>query len=204
MQIPESIRRIELDGGHPALDFVNTLHSWVEPSARDYWASPIELVAWHRHVALIDRATADAFVRLPPRSAARVLARASGARSKLHELFAGIAATGRPPPAELKWLDAQLAALARFRHLRRDRAGAVAWVARPEPSRPDSLLAPALFAAAELLTTADLTRIKACPPPDGCGWLFLDTSRNGKRTWCSMKTCGNAAKVRRFRQRRRT
>jgi predicted RNA-binding Zn ribbon-like protein len=31
----------------------------------------------------------------------------------------------------------------------------------------------------------------------GCGWLFVDESRNGSRRWCSMKDCGNRAKARR-------
>ncbi|MGH9751659.1 MAG: CGNR zinc finger domain-containing protein, partial [Blastocatellia bacterium] len=54
--------------------------------------------------------------------------------------------------------------------------------------------------AAEMLTTDDLTRLRECPGED-CGWLFLDTSKNSRRQWCDMQTCGNLAKVRRFRRR---
>jgi predicted RNA-binding Zn ribbon-like protein len=39
---------------------------------------------------------------------------------------------------------------------------------------------------------------------DGCAILFLDTSRKGTRRWCSMKACGNKAKVAQFRQRQRS
>lgn len=39
---------------------------------------------------------------------------------------------------------------------------------------------------------------------DGCRWAFEDTSRGGRRRWCDMTTCGNRAKVRRFRSRQRT
>jgi len=56
--------------------------------------------------------------------------------------------------------------------------------------------------AAELLTSADLAFIRECQGED-CGWLFLDTSRNRTRRWCDMRDCGNLAKVRRFRRRRR-
>lgn len=38
---------------------------------------------------------------------------------------------------------------------------------------------------------------------DGCRWVFEDTSRGGRRRWCDMTTCGNRAKARRFRSRRR-
>lgn len=36
---------------------------------------------------------------------------------------------------------------------------------------------------------------------DGCPMVFLDLSRAGKRTWCSMARCGNRAKARAFRAR---
>lgn len=200
MRIPASIQQIQLDGGHPALDFVNTLHSRTVAEPRDYWTSPADLVAWHQRVGLVEPATADGFAALAPAAAGRLLARARDARRRLHELFAGVAATRRAPRPELRWLERRLAGLATFRRLEPHGAG-VSWVVRPDPAHPASLLASVLFAAAELLTTAELDRIKACPPPHGCGWLFLDASRNGRRVWCSMRACGNTAKVRRFRER---
>jgi predicted RNA-binding Zn ribbon-like protein len=33
-----------------------------------------------------------------------------------------------------------------------------------------------------------------------CRFVFYDQSKNGTRTWCSMRVCGNRAKVRRFRE----
>jgi predicted RNA-binding Zn ribbon-like protein len=38
--------------------------------------------------------------------------------------------------------------------------------------------------------------VKQCAG-EGCGWLFLDTSRNHLRRWCTMDECGNRAKMRR-------
>ncbi|WP_425480450.1 CGNR zinc finger domain-containing protein [Luteimonas viscosa] len=35
-----------------------------------------------------------------------------------------------------------------------------------------------------------------------CGWLFLDTSRNDRRQWCAMDTCGAASKMARYRARK--
>lgn len=52
--------------------------------------------------------------------------------------------------------------------------------------------------ASELLTSDMLPRVKQCPG-NNCGWLFLDSSKNGRRQWCDMKDCGNLAKVHRFR-----
>jgi predicted RNA-binding Zn ribbon-like protein len=43
-------------------------------------------------------------------------------------------------------------------------------------------------------------RIRMCAADD-CGLLLVDTSRPGKRRWCSMERCGNRAKVRTHRAR---
>src|ERR671930_579256 len=76
-------------------------------------------------------------------------------------------------------------------------ANGFAWVA-------DDVLAPVVWSAAELLTSGPLERVRECPGDDTCGWLFLDTSRNGSRRWCDMRTCGNRAKARRYYRRAST
>ncbi|MAZ90474.1 MAG: hypothetical protein CMH94_02945 [Oceanicaulis sp.] len=50
--------------------------------------------------------------------------------------------------------------------------------------------------AVALLAEDNAVRLKQC---DGerCGWLFLDTSKAGRRRWCDMATCGNVSKARR-------
>ena len=54
-------------------------------------------------------------------------------------------------------------------------------------------------AAAELLESTELERLKAC---GGCGWFFLDRSKNRSRRWCSMNTCGASAKAKTYYRRR--
>jgi hypothetical protein len=44
-------------------------------------------------------------------------------------------------------------------------------------------------------------RVRMCAADD-CGLLFVDTSRPGRRRWCSMDRCGNRAKIRTHRARR--
>jgi predicted RNA-binding Zn ribbon-like protein len=61
---------------------------------------------------------------------------------------------------------------------------------------------PIVLAAAELLTSAGRARVRECAA-HGCGWLFLDTSRSQRRRWCTMASCGNRAKARRFYERTR-
>ena len=42
-------------------------------------------------------------------------------------------------------------------------------------------------------------RLKECASDRGCGWLFLDETKNNSRRWCSMDTCGTQEKMRRCR-----
>ena len=56
--------------------------------------------------------------------------------------------------------------------------------------------------AIELFSGPYAERVRQC---DGhCELVFVDTSRPGKRRWCSMQRCGNRAKIREFRDRQRT
>jgi len=54
----------------------------------------------------------------------------------------------------------------------------------------------------ESIAAGRTARFRVCAN-DGCRWVFEDTSRAGRRRWCDMSSCGNRAKVRRFRSRRR-
>jgi plasmid stabilization system protein ParE len=45
-----------------------------------------------------------------------------------------------------------------------------------------------------------LANVPQCASTD-CAWLFLDSTKNHRRRWCEMKTCGNRAKPKRYYQR---
>ena len=60
------------------------------------------------------------------------------------------------------------------------------------PGVPTDLLGPLVYAAADLFTKFDFRRIRKC---QSCVLHFYDTTKNATRRWCSMKICGNRAKV---------
>lgn len=73
------------------------------------------------------------------------------------------------------------------------------------PDQADTLTVAQLVAVSAVSILSDereISRVKTCPGQD-CGWLFLDETRNGRRRWCLMETCGNRAKARRNYARRR-
>lgn len=60
----------------------------------------------------------------------------------------------------------------------------------------------AVSAFAILADKRERDRLKLCPG-DNCGWLFLDETKNARRRWCSMDSCGNRAKAARHYARRK-
>ena len=46
-------------------------------------------------------------------------------------------------------------------------------------------------------------RLKVCRN-DLCRWAYYDHSKNGRGSWCTMRTCGSRAKARAYRARQRT
>jgi predicted RNA-binding Zn ribbon-like protein len=61
-----------------------------------------------------------------------------------------------------------------------------------------ALIAPIIETAADALVSGELARVHRCANAT-CGRVFYDGSRNGKRRWCDMATCGNRAKAARHR-----
>lgn len=53
--------------------------------------------------------------------------------------------------------------------------------------------------AVDLFANTPPDRFHECAADD-CALLFVDTSRPGRRRWCSMERCGNRAKVRQHRR----
>jgi predicted RNA-binding Zn ribbon-like protein len=106
---------------------------------------------------------------------------------------------GDPPAAAAATLD-RLAARARLT-LQVGTDGDVALT--PTADRPVDRALGRLLAAVHVASVEGTwQRFKACPW-DTCRWGFIDHSKNRSRTWCSMDVCGNRAKARAFRARRR-
>jgi predicted RNA-binding Zn ribbon-like protein len=194
-------RDFELIAGHLALDLVNTVDwRWDPERRKDLLDGFEDLVGWARQVEIVTAAEARALTaaaRRDPRSASRALDRARRLREALGRIFEAAAKEERPSARDLRLLNAFLSAALRRRRLElRGHGYDWSWTASGTRAL-DALLSPIVLAAAELLTSPERLKIRACAAED-CGWLFLDTSRSGRRRWCTMQSCGNRAKARRF------
>lgn len=141
---------------------------------------------------LTDRARLEAGAERRPRVAAAAVECARELREHLLAVFAAIAAGRQPPADALQFVEHEAAAgLAALRLTGRDDGTyALHWPA-PTIETPVQQIA---VSAVLLLASQELARVKQCPGPT-CGWVFLDSTRNGSRRWCSSAECGNRHRV---------
>jgi predicted RNA-binding Zn ribbon-like protein len=188
---------LRIVGGHQALDLVNTVAPRGPGAVEtEFLPDPEALVRWAHRLGLVDAAE----LRRIRRSWSQTPGAGEAALDDVLTLRALIdqALAGR----RLDALTRRWAAAMDRSALRRGKDRRVALVIGTEPA---TMIGDRLAdAAVDLLRSTDLDRLRQCPPDEGgCGWLFLDRSRNLSRRWCSMEDCGTHAKVRRLTERRR-
>ncbi len=193
--------RFKLAGGHPVLDFLNTVGGNRLTAPRDDLATPEDLVSWGLQSGWLDQDRAHPMlveIQLRPAEARAALARVRAFREALFRVFLAASEDAQPAPEPLDAFEREVRRAWSDRRLVRTPDRGYRWVS-PDSARLDGVIPGLALAASELLTGGDRGRIRICEATalDGCGWLFLDTSKNGTRRWCEMATCGNRYKARR-------
>lgn len=190
---PLCVRFVNTVGDHATDHPYETLHSYEH------------LLRWGERTGAIAPEAAEALRRRAeerPEVARQALARAVELREAIYRVFVARIHGRAVAPGDLDILNAALAVAPGAAGGRRLAltGGAVAW-GWAEP-RLDLWPQPQVaWSAADTLTSEAAGRVGQCADERGCGWLFLDTSRNRSRRWCSMGDCGNRAKQRRHIQR---
>lgn len=193
-----SIDTLPLDGGALPFHLINTVHAWKGQNDHEYLNSYEDFLAWSAKVEVLKKAEVQELKRtaaLHPAAAKKALQQVIESRLLLYRFFSTLASgNGRPLALLLtNYNDSVQKALAHF-----------AWQPAGQELRfirkkePTDLLLPlwlVLKASHDLLLTEDQTRIKECAM---CGWIFLDTTKNKKRKWCSPETCGSIEKSKRY------
>jgi predicted RNA-binding Zn ribbon-like protein len=186
-------------GGRICLDFANTVEPRVSADPVDFLCSYQDLVAWSVHAEILDDAEAEQLLLAAasrPAAAIATFAWAITVREALYLIFAAIAAEHQPAKGDLDTLNIALSAA--LSHVRVVPAPTgYAWTWERRDGALDRVLWPISRSALELLTSRDVHCVKDCGRHGGCGWLFLDASKNGSRRWCSMQVCGRQEKIRR-------
>jgi predicted RNA-binding Zn ribbon-like protein len=75
--------------------------------------------------------------------------------------------------------------------------GKIGWDWNPKSDATHRILWSVARSAADLLSSERIDLVRECEDDRGCGYLFIDLSKNHSRRWCSMESCGNRAKAQR-------
>ena len=185
------------------LDFVNT-----DTGARG--SDPLHdferFVRWLEAARVLDverSATMQRRALQQPGGALAVLADARRVRSVLRVLAERGAMIIEARVEALGEINRVLGRSAGTRHVELCADGSFARAFVPVGDAFAGLLIPIVENAADALILAELVRVRRCADPR-CGRVFQDETKNGRRRWCDMATCGNRAKAARHRMKLHT
>jgi predicted RNA-binding Zn ribbon-like protein len=172
-------RSFILLAARPALDLCNT-----QLGEQDLLADPEDLSRWFMVTGL-----SDAPVAISPRAL-------ESARRLRAELRPALVASDAPAVASIaeRWLEATPGRLC-------VEPGTLTPRFTPAAKSTGCLLVPAVLDALDLVRETP-GRVRECAA-DHCPVVYLDTSRNRSRRWCSMEVCGARAKAAASYRRRR-
>ena len=183
------------------LDFVNTLDLW--PVSHDHLDSPDTALDWlvdHDLMHRDARAHVLTHYSKAPAAATQLLNRLRRVRQALRGVFEASASQQPPDPADLDEINRALRTHYIYELV--PAKDGVSLEHRHQGDPVDGAIARLAESIARELIRGDTTRLRVCENPQ-CRWVFKDTSRTGRRKWCSMRSCGNRAKVARHRARRK-
>lgn len=196
-----TLETLELVGGALCLDFANTVNSRVNPE-HDYLVHYSDVVGWATKLEILSPTQMNQLQKRAKQSEKEVeaaFAKSQRIRELLYRMFSLAAKGSEPDKKDMEMFSSSYAEA--FSHAQFARMGNHFKTTWKVGESFDALLWPIVHSAGQLLLSEELDHVKECP---GCGWLFLDTSKNQSRRWCSMNTCGTRDKMRRYHKKQRT
>lgn len=183
---------------HDTFDFLNTDELDGAGRSVEHLNALGDVTAWLEEHGLLHEARRRPIDATPRARAAELLAHVRELRAGLREVVEAVVA-GRPVDAgAIDVVNAVLRARSVVELVPGE--GGVALAHRHVGDPLDDALAAVAEPLVGLISTGSTDRLRICAN-DGCRWVFEDTSRTGKRRWCSMASCGNRAKAARHRAR---
>lgn len=182
------------------LDFANTVDWHASEQRGERLKTVADLLKWGEDAQVLEpqfcrQLVQDAHAHSD--QAETVLSRARSLRETIYRIFSAVSHKHQPAATDLEVLTRARLEAAQHQLLQQDGTD-VRW-GWEEGINLNRVWWPVAVDAADLLTSELRNRVGECADDRGCGWLFLDTSKSGRRRWCSMKDCGNRAKAQRHR-----
>lgn len=186
-----------------SLDFANTVE-WRDTDHPDESINSYsDLLAWSRSKGILEEEDRQYLIEEAERrpiDADAVLVRATTLREAVYHIYSAVVQGRMARETDFAVFNAELSRMLGNSEIIHTKDG-FKWKYTGKSGALDRMLWPVVLDTAYLLTSDVPKRIGECAGED-CTWLFIDKSRNRSRQWCSMESCGNRAKAKRFYRRK--
>jgi predicted RNA-binding Zn ribbon-like protein len=187
----------DLDAGDISLDFANTMNWHASDHPEENLHNYDDLVAWGQAAGIISLESNENICNLAdehPVDAEHTYQNALRLREAIYRVFSHRYAGETIPASDLELINTTVNHA--ISHRRVVAAGSeFRWEWDDYCDEPELIMWKVAIAATELLTSDKVLRVRECEDDRGCGYLFIDMSKNHSRRWCSMDSCGNRAKA---------
>ena len=209
LEIKMSVAKLRLIGGWLCLDFANTIGPYDPETGTirgEHLHNYADLVLWGQIAGILSESETRYLLDLgeqQPTDAEVILQRAKALRETIYNIFSAPHYSRLIRPDSLEFLNKTLAEVMPHARIIEEHEGQFVWGWATNEIALDRVLWDVARSAADLLTSGERLKVRECSSPT-CNWLFVDSSKNHHRRWCSMDDCGNRAKVRKHRQKHQT
>jgi predicted RNA-binding Zn ribbon-like protein len=194
---------LDLKSGHPVLEFTNTVSNHASEHPGEKLFNYEDLLAWMGKVGLVHEEQLQMLMgkaATQPKESAAIFAKSLELRESVYRIFVAKTKGKSPAEEDLTILNALLTRLTSGAQIVYH-SGGFDWEWNFDENALEAPQWILVLSAVDLLTSENLKLVGQCADEEGCGWLFVDTSKNHSRRWCDINDCGNRAKQRRYQQR---
>ncbi|QEC45269.1 CGNR zinc finger domain-containing protein [Pseudobacter ginsenosidimutans] len=192
------VTNMSVCGGILCLDFINTVSEWLPETGKEYITHHEALIKWTKRMDFLSpkafRAYEIAARRLEPQQQVSALKYFRQVRQCMYEVMNEVAKK-KKVAGPFDQLGDHIRSSNRHLIYKKDAAGTVSASFDEQYPAMIPVWHALQSAASLLLDAAQWNRVRSCP---SCGWLFLDSSKGGKRKWCDMTLCGSRDKASRY------
>ena len=192
------------DAGNLVLDFTNTAEFHASKHPDEMLETYPDLLAWSLEAGILNQSEARALMMRAeknPKESSKKFESVIALREIIYRMLSSAAKHEPIEASDLAGFNQFLSKT--MLHSKISRSGEKFSWSWDEDGDPGERIQWTLVReAANLITSEEIKRIGECEDDRGCGFLFIDTSRNHSRRWCSMESCGNRAKAQRYYQKK--
>jgi predicted RNA-binding Zn ribbon-like protein len=194
----------DFDSGNLVLDFANTAEFHASDHPSEMLGTYTDLISWSAEAGLLTRDEQQVMLtkaKKDPKSASNAYLKALEFREVIYRILSAIAGGKNPEQDDLLIFNRTLVDALKNTQISPNESG-FQWNWQNREASFESMLWPLARESANLITSQEIERVGECADDRGCGYLFIDNSRNHSRRWCNMDSCGNRAKAQRHYKRK--